>query len=252
MKTPTNEQVEQALISAGQYIDQTAPAPILAAEVRRLRDAHASTESTHPADMSKNGGKIDTARIAELEAELARLRQVEAHAQLDQQTAADNTARDHAELAALRTRAETAEATLADKSGKLAVASATLAAVIRAGEGLLTAIVKHQPMLEAAFNMSNDEIIHHYALRDRALIYAHQRYIAVVSAKAGAQGDELAELRKDKERLDWLAINHVEFAEELIRLGWNPACDAQWEKLKLFLRRLRAAIDAAVAGGRAK
>ena len=41
-------------------------------------------------------------QLADMGAELARLREVEQHAQLDQQTAADNTARDHAELATLR------------------------------------------------------------------------------------------------------------------------------------------------------
>jgi len=56
---------------------------------------------------------------------------------------------------------------------------------------------------------------------------------------------ERSALLDDKARLDWLASNHEEFAEELHRIGWRSPCDAQWDQLKLFLRRIRAAVDAA-------
>ncbi len=50
----------------------------------------------------------------------------------------------------------------------------------------------------------------------------------------------------DSAMLDWLEENHVEFAEELHRIGWTSPTDAQWEKLKFFLRRIRCAIRAAM------
>ncbi len=50
----------------------------------------------------------------------------------------------------------------------------------------------------------------------------------------------------DSAMLDWLEKHHVEFAEELHRIGWTSPTNAQWEKLKFFLRRIRAAIRAAM------
>lgn len=70
---------------------------------------------------------------------------------------------------------------------------------------------------------------------------------ALASSTSGqALLDRLAEAEKDKALLDWLENNHVEFAEELHRLGWKAPNDAQWEKLKLLLRRIRHAIASAM------
>lgn len=57
---------------------------------------------------------------------------------------------------------------------------------------------------------------------------------------------QVEELKADKEVLDWLESNHIDFAEELHRIGWKAPNDAQWEKLKLLLRRIRFAVRAAI------
>jgi hypothetical protein len=66
------------------------------------------------------------------------------------------------------------------------------------------------------------------------------------SSNAQLLQHRLEQAEQDAKRLDWLAEHHLEFAKELNRLGWVSSHDAQWEKLKLFLRRLRQYIDSAM------
>ena len=81
--------------------------------------------------------------------------------------------------------------------------------------------------------------------------YGSPDFTSVVSVMESALTSlpaEAQQLLEDKARLDWLTNHHEEFAQELQRIGWASPNDAQWEKLKFFLRRMRFAIDSAMKG----
>jgi hypothetical protein len=142
------------------------------AELEKERD-HLCKELTQCEEARDENAKL----YAEQDAELARLRIVcqEQLAKLE-------------EIHALRARVSelSAERDAAAQSRNCANASLIQAEqraerMADAGKRLVKLIVEREPMLEAAFHQSDVELDHNFGFRDRALIEAHQGFVAALA-----------------------------------------------------------------------